>query len=82
MNIQALGSALRLTAAETPAVSEAASEAASGFLFEPMNFVSSLKYMGLGMLGIFIVIGVIIGCTYLINAVFSRKDRNRKDSDR
>ena len=28
-------------------------------LFEPMNFVENLRYMGLGMLGIFIVIGVI-----------------------
>lgn len=41
--------------------------------FIPMNFVSSLKYMGIGMLIIFIIIGLIIGATLLINKVFSRK---------
>ena len=28
--------------------------------FDPMNFVYNLKYMGLGMLGIFVVLGSII----------------------
>lgn len=28
--------------------------------FNPMNFLYNLKYMGLGMLGIFVVLGVII----------------------
>lgn len=41
-------------------------------MFEPMNFVYSLKYMGMGMLGIFVVIGVIILATYLLNKIFSR----------
>ena len=35
--------------------------------FNPMNFVSNLKYMGLGMLGIFVVIGVIILLTVILN---------------
>ncbi len=35
--------------------------------FNPMAFVENLSYMGLGMLGIFIVIGVIIGITALMN---------------
>ena len=47
----------------------------AGFNFEPFNFVENLKYMGLGMLAIFIVIGVIVGITYLLNAVF--KERNK-----
>ena len=37
--------------------------------FQPMEFVNNLKYMGLGMLGIFIVIGVIIGITAILNKV-------------
>ena len=41
--------------------------------FEPMNFVDNLQYMGVGMLTIFIVIGVIILTTSLINWIFSRK---------
>ena len=35
--------------------------------FNPMNFLSNLKYMGLGMLGIFVVIGVIILLTVILN---------------
>lgn len=35
-------------------------------MFEPMNFVYYLKYMGIGMLGVFIIIGIIILATYLI----------------
>ena len=35
--------------------------------FNPMAFIDNLSYMGLGMLGIFIVIGVIITITALMN---------------
>ena len=41
------------------------------FFFEPMNFVEMLKYMGLGMLIIFVVIGIIILCTMMINKFFA-----------
>ena len=41
------------------------------FFFEPMNFLRMLKYMGLGMLIIFVVIGIIILATLLINKVFA-----------
>lgn len=37
------------------------------------NFVENLSYMGTGMLSIFIVIGVIILFTVLLNKVFSGK---------
>ncbi len=39
--------------------------------FEPMNFVANLKYMGTGLLCIFIVICVIILATVLVNKLFS-----------
>ncbi|MBR2474143.1 MAG: oxaloacetate decarboxylase [Clostridia bacterium] len=39
----------------------------------PMRFVENLKYMGIGMLGIFIIIGVIMGATYLLSHVSSKK---------
>lgn len=42
-------------------------------IFEPMNFVKNLYYMGLGMLGIFVVIGVIILATAAINKFFKEK---------
>ena len=35
-----------------------------------MNFIDNLYYMGVGMLGIFAVIGVIIGITVLLNKLF------------
>ncbi|MBR3966179.1 MAG: hypothetical protein IKK94_02110 [Clostridia bacterium] len=43
-----------------------------GIIFEPMNFVKNLEYMGIGMLGIFIVIGVIMGATLVIGKIFNK----------
>ncbi|MBQ7347032.1 MAG: hypothetical protein IJW55_03670 [Clostridia bacterium] len=43
--------------------------------FEPMAFVENLKYMGFGMLGIFVVIGVIAGVTVLLNYLASPKKK-------
>ena len=40
-------------------------------VFDPAKFVSNLQYMGIGMLVIFIVIGIIILSTKLINFLFS-----------
>jgi hypothetical protein len=38
-----------------------------------MGFVEQLPNMGMGMLGIFIVMGVIITVTYALNALFPEK---------
>jgi len=43
--------------------------------FDPMQFVNSLKYMGLGMLGIFVVIGLIIVATVVLNRATSGKTK-------
>ena len=43
------------------------------FKFMPEKFVESLKHMGIGMLVIFVVIGLIILTTMLINWLFSDK---------
>ena len=43
------------------------------FYFNPMGFVSRLSNMGVGMLVIFVVIGLIILTTLLINWLFSEK---------
>ena len=40
--------------------------------FNPMAFVETLKYMGVGMLVIFVVIGIIILATKLVNYLFSK----------
>ena len=41
--------------------------------FDPMAFVENLKYMGIGMLVIFIIIGIIILATKLVNYLSSSK---------
>ena len=41
------------------------------FYFNPMGFVDRLSNMGVGMLVIFVVIGIIIGTTKLVNYLFS-----------
>ena len=39
--------------------------------FNPMAFIENLQYMGIGMLVIFVIIGVIILATKLVNYLFS-----------
>ena len=48
------------------------SETAMDISFNPMAFIENLKYMGIGMLVIFVVIGLIILTTMLINWLFSK----------
>ena len=56
-------------------IANLAAEAAPKMFFNPANFISNLKYMGIGMLVIFVVIGIIIGATLLINYLFSNNDK-------
>ena len=41
--------------------------------FNMMAFVENLKYMGIGMLGVFMIIGIIILTTYGIGKFTSKK---------
>ena len=41
-------------------------------IFNPGAFVDNLYYMGVGMLGVFLIIGIIIGATYAINYTFNK----------
>lgn len=47
------------------------------FAITPENFIDALPIMGKGMLGIFIVMAIIIGCVALLNYVTS-PDRKAK----
>jgi len=49
------------------------------FYFNPMAFVDNLKYLGIGWLSIFIVIGVIMCITYLLN--YTTQTREKKSDD-
>ena len=50
-------------------------DAVSKLVFEPKQFINMLSYMGKGMLVIFVLIGVIILVTMIINKVFSDKQK-------
>ena len=52
-------------------LSAPSTEQTAQLVFEPAKFISNLQYMGIGMLVIFIVIGIIILSTKLINFLFS-----------
>jgi len=43
--------------------------------FDIMQFVYNLKYMGIGMLGVFMIIGVIILATYAVGKFTAPKDK-------
>ena len=47
--------------------------------FHPIGFVENLRFMGIGMLGIFIIIGIIILATVIINKVFSGKEKKEEN---
>ena len=51
---------------------EAVESTSPEIIFDLGNFVENLKYMGVGMLVIFIVIGIIVGSVGLINYLFSK----------
>ena len=42
--------------------------------FRPFEFIANLKYMGIGMLSILIVIGVIMLVTIILNQTSENKD--------
>lgn len=49
----------------------ATASSAPDIFFDLSNFIHNLKYMGIGMLVIFVVIGIIILAINLINYLFS-----------
>ena len=52
-------------------------------IFEPYNFIENLKYMGIGLLGVFLIIGIIIMATYVIaNFSVLKQLRKKKNKDK
>lgn len=53
--------------------------------FEPIAFINNLKYMGIGMLGVLMIVAIIMGATYLVsyvtNAVAARKEAEESDGN-
>lgn len=50
-----------------------ADASAGGIHIEPGRFVEMLPKLAIGMISIFLVIGLIIVSTYILNKIFSRK---------
>ena len=44
--------------------------------FDAFRFVENLKFMGVGMLGVFIIIGIIIASTYIIGAATANNNKS------
>ena len=49
--------------------------------FQPIEFVNNLKYMGVGMLGVFVIIGIIIAATYAIGYFTKPKSSKVENND-
>lgn len=47
--------------------------------FKPANFVSNLTYLAAGMVGIFVVMGVIILSTFVLNKMLSNKKSDKDE---
>ena len=45
------------------------------------RFLGSFQYMGKGMLGIFIVIGILVGCVTLLNKLTTREKKNKDNNE-
>ena len=44
--------------------------------FKPIEFIKNLGYMGVGMLGVFIIVGIIAASTYAIGHFTGKKKNN------
>ena len=46
-------------------------------MFEPIQFINYLKYMGVGMLGVLIIVGIIMLATYAIGKLTSNNNEKK-----
>ncbi len=67
------------TAAETEAVTEAVEKISQDIRFDIGRFPGTLKHMGIGMLSIFLVIGVIILAVYALNKIMTAIEAKRAE---
>ena len=48
-------------------------------MIEPIEFVNNLKYMGIGMLGVFLIVGIIMGATYAIGKLSAKLGQKNEE---
>ena len=49
--------------------------------FKPIEFINNLDVMGTGLLGVFIIVGIIIGATYAISYFTSKLGNKNNNND-
>lgn len=49
--------------------------------WSPENLGEAAGYMGVGMLGVFLIVGIIMGATYAINAIINKIANRKKDAE-
>lgn len=49
-----------------------------GLIFSPIAFVNNLVYMLAGMLGVFLIIGIIIGATICLQKYTGKKKKDNE----
>lgn len=47
--------------------------------FSPISFIDNLVYMGVGMLGVFMIVGIIMAATYLIANLTTKKAKKQNN---
>ncbi len=50
-------------------------------VWNPGQFIYNLKYMGVGMLGVFIIVGIIIAATYATNKITNNLAKRRRERE-
>ncbi len=69
---------------DTSTVTELAAAATEAYHYNfavtPDKFIDALPIMGKGMLGIFMVMGIIILCITLLNKFTNREKKDKKDN--
>ena len=55
-----------------------AEETAAQITFQPANCVENLQHMGIGMLGVFMIIGIIMLATYVIGKLTAPKQNKQQ----
>ena len=46
-----------------------------------MGFIDKLEYMGVGMLGVFLIVGIIMAATYAIGALTGKMSKKDDSSE-
>ena len=53
----------------------------NNFIFNPGAFISNLKFMGIGMLGVLMIVAIIMLATYLINWTINNVSLSKNDEN-